>query len=161
MATFNWNISAGSQANSHVISSVDNSSVPFSDVPLNIVAQGKDSEHYMFQFSYDKQINLTSSLTGDDGGSTTCFYNSTTFQAYLYTKMASDYPPKGITPNSEASYDAWPYAVRVEEVVGGGDNVPNCYTMVDGQMGEPVDSDSLKPQDGGSLCDCLYMNWTP
>lgn len=158
MAAFNWNISGTS--NSYTISSVDDSSIPFSKVPLKLISQGKDSEHYMFQLSFDKQVNLTSSLT-NDGSDTTCFYNSTTFQAYLYTKMASSYPPKGISPNSEASYDAWPYAVRVEEVVGGGDNVPNCYKMVDGQIGNQIESDSLKPQDAGSLCDCLYMNWTP
>ncbi|KAF2093520.1 hypothetical protein NA57DRAFT_69233 [Rhizodiscina lignyota] len=160
MTTFNWNITAGSSPDTYKISSTDDPfSVSFSNVDLNIVDKGQASEHYMFQLTYDKQVQPSASLTDDDA-TTTCFYNATTFQSYLYTQMAKDYPSSGIK-DANASYTEWPFAMRVEEVAGGGDNVPNCYKTNNNVVGDQIDSDSLKPQAGGELCDCLYLNWFP
>lgn len=166
MATFNWNISTSpDHPDGRTISSIaDSFGSSFSNVPLQLVGKGTDAERYTFQLTVDKEVRPTSSLTEDDdddgggGASTTCFYNSTTFQAYLYTRMARDYPPD----DSGASFDPWPYAARVEEVAGGGEDAPSCYRLEDGRAaGEPIRSDALRPRPRGDLCDCLWMNWTP
>lgn len=159
MTSFNWNISAGSFPDTYQISSVDDPFAISFTSDLNLIDKGEDSEHYRFQITFDKKVIPSTSLTDDDS-STVCFYNSTTFQSYIYTKMSQDYPPSDMK-TTNASYAPWPYAVRVEEVAGGGDSVPNCYKANNGVIGERVKSDSLKAQDAGALCDCLYMNWIP
>lgn len=113
-------------------------------------------------------------MTGTLGGSKgdfECDYSATNIQAFLYTKMLRTYPDDTIavknTPNIQ-----WPFgkrdslsgfyfhmltpylAVRIEQAVAGGEGVPSCKSS-------SGDSVGLKAQDAGTLCSCLYKNWTP
>lgn len=127
----------------------------FSNQALQLIDPGQDSERYTFKFPMDKQVVPSSAIT-DDGASATCFYNQTTFQAYLYTRLEKSYP--SATPSSTAgSTSDWPYAVRVEQIIGGGNNVPNCYKTKNGIIEERV-TDGLTAQDASSMCSCLYKN---
>lgn len=159
MTTFNWNITQSGSDNGLSISSISNPfQNTFSDITVSLMDQGKDTEHYFFQLLLDKQVRPTAALTADDSA-TVCFYNSTTFQASLYTKEARSYPTTTQMNSTPPAYELWPFAVKVEEVIGGGDNVPNCYTAVNNRIGSRVNSSSLTAQPAGDLCDCLYLNY--
>lgn len=150
MTTLNW-IITGSEGN-YKISSTDNElSIDFEDVDLVLYSEGQDSERYHFQFTMDKEVVPSTSITDDDS-STVCYFNSTIFTGYLYTKMEKDYP------TDDASDNPWPFAVRAEQSVGGGENVPNCYKTVDGQMTEQI-TDGLDAMGASTLCSCLYRNY--
>lgn len=156
MTTFNWIITPGSLQNTYQISSSDNPfSISFSNVPLSLVDQGRDTEHYRFHTSLDKAVIPTVALT-DDNASTECFFNGTTFLGYLYTKMARGYPSAGTAPSSVA-YTQWPYAIRAEQTIGGGQNVPDCYRTRDRKIGDHIDGIAAKSS--GSLCSCTYRNF--
>ncbi|KAJ4338791.1 hypothetical protein N0V87_003706 [Didymella glomerata] len=154
IAIINWEITGSS--GSYKISSKDSSDLymTFQNAPLDLLDKGKDTERYRFQISRTKTVNMTGTI-GDSKGTFECDYGATSMQAYLYTKMQRTYPDDTIavpsTPNT-----VWPYAVRVEQVVGGGENVPSCTKS----SGEQVNS-GFKAQDAGNLCSCLYKNWTP
>lgn len=47
-------------------------------------------------------------------------------------------------------------AVRVEQSVGGGENIPSCAKS----SGEQV-TDGIEAQAATTLCSCLYKNFTP
>ncbi|KAF3002593.1 hypothetical protein E8E13_008376 [Curvularia kusanoi] len=154
LAVINWEITGS--AGAYKISSKDQSDLytTFQNAPLDLLDQGKDTERYRFQISRTKSVNMTGTI-GNAKGDFECDYGATNLQAYLYTKMARTYPDDTISvPN--APNTVWPYAVRIEQAVGGGENVPSCTKS----SGEKVTS-GLKAQDAGSLCSCLYKNWTP
>jgi len=156
MTTFNWIITPGSQQNTYQISSTDNPfSVVFSNVPLDLVDKGLETEHYHFQTTIEKAVIPTVALT-DDNASTECFFNGTTFQGYLYTSMAKGYPSPDMTSLSIA-YTQWPYAVRAEQTRGGGQSVPDCYKTMNRKLGDHIDGIAAK--DAGSQCSCMYRNF--
>lgn len=154
MATFNWEITAGSKAGSYDISSTDNTfGIQFQNAPLSLLSKGQSSERYQFQVMVNKVVNASL-----NGSTATCYYNATTFQGYLYTKMAKDYPMAG-QPAPNTGHPMWPFAARAEQVIGGGDGSPTCYqTSANGQLGASI-TNGLPAQDGGALCSCLYKNW--
>ncbi|KAJ4988875.1 hypothetical protein SVAN01_05682 [Stagonosporopsis vannaccii] len=154
LAVINWEITGSS--GSYKISSKDRSDLymTFQNAPLDLLDKGKDTERYRFQISRTKTVNMTGTI-GNSRGNFECDYGATNLQAYLYTKMQRTYPDDTImvpnTPNT-----VWPYAVRVEQAVGGGENVPSCTKS----SGERI-STGIRAQDAGNLCSCLYKNWTP
>jgi hypothetical protein len=152
MATFNWAITAGSTSGTYQVSSTDNSyGVQFSNIPLTLVGAGQSSEKYQFHAILDKVVSTTV-----DGSAATCYYNSTTFQGTLYTKMAKDYPLSGQAVPS-GGHPLWPFAARLEQIAGR-DSAPNCFKSENGQLGARI-TDVVTAPDGDSLCDCLYKNW--
>ncbi|KAF2820538.1 hypothetical protein CC86DRAFT_387017 [Ophiobolus disseminans] len=126
----------------------------FQNEKLDLLDGGKDTERYFFQFSRAKAVNMTGSV-GDQKGDFECDYSATTITGSLYTKMGKTYPKDTIAVGNAAN-PVWPYAARIEQSVGGGDNVPSCKK----KSGEKV-TDGLKAQDAGTLCSCMYRNWTP
>ncbi|KAF2801571.1 uncharacterized protein BDZ99DRAFT_504509 [Mytilinidion resinicola] len=159
IATFNWIITSP-KANTFAISSTDNPfSISFSNTPLELLDEGLSTERYRFQLdATNKQVSPSGSLTSDNAA-VTCFYNSTTLQAYLYTKMASSFPDASKGENSgNPSFPVWPFAVRVEQAIGGGQDVPNCWTLHNGVPDQQI-TDGLQAQAQGELCSCLYKNW--
>jgi hypothetical protein len=143
----------------------------FQNEKLELLDSGKDTERFRFQLSRAKVVNMTGSI-GDDKGDFTCDYGATNIGGALYTKMAKTYPPDTIAVTG-AGNPPWPFgtalhfsithmtraltqfiAVRVEQTVAGGENVPSCTS----KSGNTV---SPKAQDAGTLCSCLYKNWTP
>ncbi|KAF2091294.1 hypothetical protein K490DRAFT_62617 [Saccharata proteae CBS 121410] len=163
MATFNWIITPGSTSDTYKISSTQNPlAISFSDADLTLVDAGKDSERYTFQITMDKKVIPTTALTDDDSSSA-CFFNSTTFTAYLYTQMAKNYPSSAeesgsTSTTSSSAYPDWPFAVRAEQTIAGGQDVPNCYKTTNGQIGEQI-TQGLNATDPTSLCSCLYRNY--
>ena len=153
-ATFNWIISTGSNPSTYVISSTNNPfAIEFQNIPMTIKDAGTPSEHYWFQITMDKQVSPSQAITADNSAAT-CFFNGTTFTGYLYTKLASGYPPGG--QSTGGTYSQWPFAARAEQTMSGGEGVPNCYETNNGNLGQqiPVNATAF-----GDLCDCLYMNY--
>jgi hypothetical protein len=144
----------------------------FQNEKLELLDSGKDTERYRFMISRSKSVNMTGSI-GDQKGDFECDYTNTNIQANLYTKMAKTYP-KDTVAVSNTGNPAWPFgkffspnnlethqvnsfpAVKIEQSVAGGENVPSCKKS----SGEKL-SGGLKAQDMGTLCSCLYKNWTP
>ncbi|KAF1926175.1 uncharacterized protein M421DRAFT_68186 [Didymella exigua CBS 183.55] len=154
LAVINWEITGS--FGSYKISSRDSSDLymTFQNAALDLLDKDKDTERYRFQISRTKTVNMTGTM-GNSRGTFECDYGATNLQAYLYTKMARTYPDDTIVV-PKTSNTVWPYAVRVEQAVGGGNNVPSCTKST----GEHVSS-GIVAQDASSLCSCLYKNWTP
>ncbi|KAH7391018.1 hypothetical protein DE146DRAFT_152601 [Phaeosphaeria sp. MPI-PUGE-AT-0046c] len=155
LTVLNWEISG--TAGSYKISSKGRDATfgtMFQNERLELLDSGKDTERYRFSITRTKSVNMTGSI-GEQKGDFSCDYGNTNIQGSLYTKMARSYPKDTIAVGDTGN-PAWPYAVRVEQTVAGGDNVPSCKRS----SGEKV-SESLKAQDAGTLCSCLYKNWTP
>jgi len=153
-ATFNWIISAGSKPSTYVISSTDNPfAIEFQDISMTLKDAGNSSEHYWFQITMDKQVSPSQAIAPDNSAAT-CFFNGTTFTGYLYTKISSGYPPNG--QSTGGKYPQWPFAVRAEQTMSGGEGVPDCYQTNNGNLGKQI---PLNATAFGNLCDCLYMNY--
>lgn len=100
-----------------------------------------------------KQVIPSSAITSDNSQST-CFYNSSIFEASLYTKMPKLYPANGDTNTTTSGKDfvPWPYAVFVEEVAASGTNQPDCFDASGNSVGDFVVS-------SGESCGCIYQNY--
>lgn len=147
-AIFYWivqPISSGSD--NYYISSTQNPfMLTFTNVSLTLEDAGAATERYTFNVSMQQVVYPTTSITSDNNAAT-CYYNSTTFQASLYTSMEKSYASG--TSNS-SSFEAWPYAIRVEELSPDG---PDCMDSVTGARVNVAAGSS------GESCDCLYSNY--
>ena len=159
MTIFNWIISPKNDGSpTFVISSSDNPfALDFSNATLTLVDAGLSTEAYTFQVPMDKKVIPTTALTGDNSASI-CDYDDTTFSASLYTKMAMTYPAgsSAQTNSTVGAFQQWPYAVSVQQVIGGGVNVPACYETMNGNQGNRI---SLETQPSQSTCRCTYQNF--
>lgn len=169
-ATYDWIIkavkpTASSGSNLTISSSTNPFALTFKDVPLDILDVGQSSERYRFQVPMDKVVVPTTPITNDNSRAS-CWFNGTTFKAELYTKRAKTYPPAadaggppatpGGTPT--AGMKSWPFAVEVKQIIGGGQEIPECYKVRDGNVGDRI-TDGLAPVSTGGLCTCVYKNW--
>jgi hypothetical protein len=118
---------------------------------MSLLNEGTDQEHYFFQTSMQKPTKPSSQL-GDQNVASTCYFNGTTFHAYLYTKMAKTYPNNSTVTNSTDPFTAWPYAVKIEQVAASGAGSPDCVDPSGKSVGD------FSVEDQGQLCDCLYLN---
>jgi len=149
---FNWIIST-SQTNSsaYQISSANNPlSILFANATLSLVDENLSTERYTFSVPNTvKNVVPSASLSGDNIRST-CFFNSTTFQASLYTRLNATF--------TDASFNTtWPGAVKVEQVASGGSDVPNCYHLSNGYAsGSQI---PLATESGEEQCSCVYSNY--
>lgn len=156
-AWFNWEIKAGPGADKFRVSTVDSPlHIQFKETDMTLADKGQDSEHYTFRTTIEKMVQPATNLTADNA-LVSCFYNSTTFQASLYTKEPKTFPADGQDVQG-ISFEEWPYRVSVEEIATGGSDVPNCYKTVDGELRDRV-TESIEPQAAGAECRCLYKNW--
>lgn len=155
LTMLNWQISGS--AGSYKISSKGQDptfDTMFQNEKLELLDAGKDQERYRFQISRSKSVNMTGSI-GDARGDFNCDFGTTNIQGFLYTKMQRTYPGDTISVTG-AGENIWPYAVRVEQTVAGGQGIPSCSTS----SGEEL-KNGTKAQDASTLCSCLYKNWTP
>ncbi|KAF2033176.1 hypothetical protein EK21DRAFT_59278 [Setomelanomma holmii] len=155
LTVLNWQISGSS--GSYKISSNGQDATfgtTFQNEKLDLLDSGFNTERYRFIISRAKAVNVTGSI-GDQSGDFECDYGATTIQGSLYTKMARTYPKDTIAVGDTGN-PSWPFAVRVEQSVAGGQNVPSCKK----KSGEKI-SGGLSAQDASTLCSCLYKNWTP
>ncbi|KAI9677157.1 MAG: hypothetical protein M1829_002731 [Trizodia sp. TS-e1964] len=156
-ATFNWEIAAW-PGPAYTISSTQNPfAFSFANISLKLLDAGKPSERYYFSTTMQKLVLPSAALTADNSA-TQCTYNDTTLHASLYTQMASNYPPASASGAPGATFQTWPHAVSVEQVVGGGVDTPACYKTVDGKQGARL-LEGITPQPAGELCSCLYINY--
>ncbi|KAH8813253.1 hypothetical protein F5884DRAFT_879452 [Xylogone sp. PMI_703] len=151
-ATFNWVIELVQGTNNYTISSTPNDfAINFTDTSLTLKAAGTAEEAYFFQISADMPVAAGS--LGGTNEPATCYYNATTFQAYLYTKRPKSYPAAGASSvEGSAAFQPWPYAAKVEQVIGAGPGTPTCVDAAGNPLGDFTVSDGTK------LCDCLYLN---
>ncbi|KAI1546066.1 hypothetical protein PtrEW4_007306 [Pyrenophora tritici-repentis] len=153
LTVLNWKISGSSGA--YKISSGGHDATfdtMFQNENLDLLDRGLDTERYRFQISRSKTVNMTGTI-GNKKGDFECDYGATNMQGFLYTKMQQTYPDETIAFKGTSSPN-WPFAVRVEQAVAGGAGTPSCKSS----SGDDV---SPKAQDAGTLCSCLYKNWTP
>ncbi|KZF22051.1 hypothetical protein L228DRAFT_239073 [Xylona heveae TC161] len=162
---FNWVITPlPSHPQNFTISSTANPfALEFDNVTLTLLDADLPTERYYFALPMDKTIIPSAPLTSDNAQSV-CFYNATTFQASLYTKKGQTYPSSGqaslASSGSQTTtpFEPWPFAVEVEQVVNGGQNVPMCRESVNGNLGDRI-TNGLSPQSANSQCSCFYQNW--
>jgi hypothetical protein len=159
-ATFSWIVSLNEPATSppsYTISSTDNPfSIVFSAMPLTLLDAGLSTEHYSFVLtSMNKPVVPSSAITAANIA-TTCYFNQSSLEARLYTKMAKTYPPSessaGASSNGTASFAPWPYAAYVDQMDSGGQNIPQCFDNSGNAVG------SFAVETGGE-CSCLYLNY--
>ncbi len=166
-AVFNWIISSpgdGSNSANFTISSTDNPfSIAFSNISLQLWDKGMENERYAFQLPMDKPVSPSAPIT-DDNTNAICYFNRTVLQAYLYTKRGKTYPAASSTPSSgkgsSSSTSEWPYAVKIEQVISGGGDVPQCFKKVNGNTGDRITT-GLAPKRATDQCSCLYQNFDP
>ncbi len=99
----------------------------------------------------------------------------------MYTKKAKSYPPNIPSASSTASaagaaatsggggaagapaggaFANWNFAVDATQSIGGGVDVPACYSMDNGQVGGRVTKGyTVKPAQ--DFCSCAYKNYDP
>ncbi|KAI9719392.1 MAG: hypothetical protein M1812_003463 [Candelaria pacifica] len=167
-AVFNWIISSpdgGSKPTNFTISSTDNPfSIGFTNISLQLWDKGMDSERYAFQMPMDKPVSPSAPITNDNSNAI-CYFNRTTLQTYLYTRKGKTYPPASSTSTSStvssdsiSGYQPWPYAVKIEQVILGGADVPECYKKINGNTGDRITT-GLAPKRATDQCSCLYQNF--
>jgi hypothetical protein len=151
-ATFDWIISPSTDSSgNHTISSTANYfSILFANVSLSLRSVGQDDEHYFFSTEMQKTTKPLTQLSSSNLAST-CYFNQTIFRGYLYTKLNATY---GSSANAtdKGAYQAWPHAVRVEQIATAAANSPTCL----GPQGQSLGNFSV--QDTSQECQCLYLN---
>lgn len=160
-ATFSWIITMNEPSTnppSYSISSTDNPfSIVFSAMPLTLLDSGLSTEHYSFVLtSMNKPVVPSSAITTANIAAT-CYFNQSSLEGRLYTKMAKTYPPSsvpssGTSGNSTTSFVPWPYAAYVDQTDSGGENVPQCFDNHGNVVGY------FAAETGGE-CSCLYQNY--
>lgn len=173
-AVFNWiltntsasymsNISLPTTSSSGVLAniSLSSSANPFSISITNASLtyyNDNDRPRFGFNLTTSKQVVPSIALTTDNAAST-CFYNKTMLVGLLYL---SDAPSVTYPASSNAttldSYQAWPYALRVEQIADGGTDVPACYETVDGSVGNAI-TGVLTTESEIDQCVCDYANF--
>jgi hypothetical protein len=166
-ATFDWVINsvkptASSSSNLTISSTSNPFALAFKDVPLDMLDRGQSTERYRFQVPMDKLVVPTASITNDNSRAS-CWFNGTTFQAQLYTKRAKTYPAPDAGPPTSggtptAGMSTWPFAVDVKQVIGGGDGIPECFKVNNGEVGARI-TEGLESKGAGGLCSCAYRNF--
>jgi hypothetical protein len=152
-ATFDWIISSSSESpTKHTISSTLNYfSIVFANATLSLQNRGQADEHYFFQTMLEKSTKPTIAF-GNQNLASTCYFNQTIFQGFLYTKVNATYGKQMNGPNASSPYPLWPYAVKVEQFANAAANNPACL----GPSGESLGDFSVA--DGSQKCECVYSN---
>lgn len=170
-ATFNWIISAAdansSSASNLTISSTDNPfAIDFSNATLTLVDSGTDNERYTFSTTVQKAVYPAFNVK--------CDYNDTLFTADLYTNKPKSYPSNSTSASATSSaasatssaaatsgaFANWNYAVDATQAIGGGVDVPACYSLNNGQPGDRVTS-GYDVMPAADFCSCAYKNYDP
>ncbi|CAF9943837.1 MAG: hypothetical protein ALECFALPRED_001470 [Alectoria fallacina] len=174
-ATFNWIISAAdadSNSGSNLtISSTNNPfSIDFSNATLTLADAGTDNERYTFSTTVQKDVFPSFGVK--------CDYNDTLFSADLYTSKPKSYPSNSTSASATSSAAAaaasggaagapaggafanWNFAVDATQSIGGGVDVPACYTLNNGEPGDRVTS-GYNVMPAADFCTCAYKNYDP
>ncbi|KAG0651422.1 hypothetical protein D0Z07_2095 [Hyphodiscus hymeniophilus] len=152
-ATFDWIISPVEGSSDYTVSSTQNPfSLVFTNASLSLMDVGTDQEHYYFQIDMQKPVVPAVALTNSNAAGT-CYFNQTTFQASLYTKLEKTYPAMGTSnANTTEAFSPWPYAVKIEQVSAAGPATPTCLDTSGNSLGD------FSVPDTANMCECLYLN---
>ena len=157
LVTFYWIITVSGSPRRYDISSADNPFVvTFANVSLTLLEPGTDDERYHFSLPYDQASDPNVQITADDSQAR-CFYNRTTFEADMYTRKMAEDPPK-VPSKAVSDWQNWPHAVEVMQSIGGGQDVPNCYELANGNIGARITT-GLNPQPVEEQCQCIWKNY--
>ncbi|KAK3071178.1 hypothetical protein LTR53_009089 [Teratosphaeriaceae sp. CCFEE 6253] len=176
LATFNWiiantstvyatsdtttAIASGVPANLTISSTNNPFSIAFTDQSLTYLSNAGNgsSARYTFSFTESKSVIPSTSLLSS-GAAAECFFNATTFTGTLYLNANSTFPGGSSADQTGfGGYTPWPYAVEISEVSGGGEDVPACYEMVNGGVGDRILT-ATTPEPEGQECLCDYRNF--
>lgn len=176
LATFNWIIANTSSTyatnttgatsgegvpSNLTISATDNPfSISFTNQSLTYIntASNASSARYTFNFQMAKSVIPSSSITSNNAAAE-CFFNSTTFTGTLYLEAGRTYPSADLADSTGVGgYTPWPYAIEILQASRGGEDVPACYEMVNGNVGDRILTfNSTEPESSQCLCD--YRNY--
>lgn len=160
LATFNW-IITGTRSDLQISSSDNPFAITFANASLTLLDKDATNERYHFKIKMDKLVVPVTPIT-DDNRNSHCFFNSTEFEASLYTKKTG---VNGTTlgnatqvTDSSLGWVNWPYAVEINQTIGGSQNTPNCYELENGVLGTRITT-GLASQPTGSQCACNWRNY--
>ncbi|KAK1819799.1 hypothetical protein LTR12_005825 [Friedmanniomyces endolithicus] len=173
LASFNWIIStyatnlttSMSSQNTPSNLTISSTNNPFSITFTNqsllytpATSTNTTSAHYTFSFTQSKSVIPSTSLLSS-GAAAECFYNSTIFTGTLYLDAASTFPGESLANETGiGGYTPWPYAVEISQTSGGGADVPACYEMVNGGVGQRILT-ATTAEAGSAECVCDYRNY--
>lgn len=153
---------SGLAANISVSSTNNPFSISFSNESLTYINNNSDPR-YTFSFTMSKNTVPTTALTTNNEA-TTCFFNQTEFVATIYLSASTASPTRDF-PSAEllastgvGGYTPWPYAVQVQQVSGGGTDVPACYYTTNGNVGSRI-TGIFTAQAADDECACNYVNY--
>lgn len=170
-ATFNWVI-AQSGSGYMISTTSDPFAISFMNVSLTLVDSGSSNERYTFALPSAKYV-IPSSIITNDGTMAGCYFNNTHIEGSLYTKKLNTYPSNLTTTTStppatttaatnglitSETFQSWPYAIEFVQSAAGGFNVPDCYHVVNGNIGAGVNY-GFTTQSSRHICDCSYRNY--
>jgi len=177
LATFNW-IIANTSSQYATINSTDTTSpegvpanlsisatnnpfsIAFSNQSLIYIAPSSNATavRYTFSFTQPKSVIPSTSLLSS-GAAAECFFNSTVFTGTLYLNVSSTFPGGNLADETGiGGYTPWPYALEISQRSGGGQDVPACYEMANGRVGDRILT-ATTPEPEGSECLCDYRNY--
>lgn len=168
-ATFIWAISPsapGSPTDFSISSSANPFAITFTNASLKLVDQNLITERYTFSAAADKVV------VASDAANVRCYYNGTTLNASMYTRLQQVYPDRSYSSTVSSAAPAstggaysggqqlWPYAVELNQTIGGGAGVPDCYRF---ENGNPVErlTQGLKSEASDDVCSCIYKTFNP
>ncbi|KAI7220387.1 hypothetical protein KC333_g2397 [Hortaea werneckii] len=177
MATFNWILSntssiyptnhttvttsaVGIPANLTISSTNNPFSVTFTNESLTYVNEQGNSTSARFTFSFQmhKYVIPSASITSNNAA-TQCYYNSTRFVGTLHLNAQSNYPTSDAgRDDGGPGYTRWPYAVNIQQSSPGGQDVPTCCEIFNGQIGDKILTLG-DAQPATSQCLCGYRNY--
>ncbi|GAM83127.1 hypothetical protein ANO11243_011130 [Dothideomycetidae sp. 11243] len=176
LTLFNWVLSTSSSTiasnstppTTNSVGIPANISISSTNNPFNININNQSltfinndsNPRYTFSFPYSQEIVPTTPLNGNDSA-TTCIYSNTFFSATLYLSNtpAKQYPGATLQNSTQVSggYTPWPFAVDISESAVGGQNVPQCYEVINGSVGQRITGLAAQPSD--QRCLCHYSNY--
>ena len=136
----------------------------FENVLLELVDQNQMTERYHFSTQFQQLVQPLINVN--------CYFNDTTIEGDLYTKLKQVYPnasypttmpsstPAPTAVSFSGGQNLWPYAAEVTISHGGGPDVPDCHQMTNGNPG-PRLTEGIKIKESADLCSCFYKNFNP
>ncbi|KAK5111938.1 hypothetical protein LTR85_011685 [Meristemomyces frigidus] len=176
LASFNWVVSNTSsmyatnsttatsdqvmQSNLTISSTSNPFSIMFTNEPLTYInsRSNSSSARYTFSFEMSKAVIPSASITSNNAAAE-CFFNQTIFTGTLYLEAARTYPSADLADSTGlGGYTPWPFAIEITQSSPGGQNVPTCYEMVNGNVGDRILT-AVTPEPESDECSCDYRNY--
>jgi hypothetical protein len=178
LATFNWQITNSTNmyaSNETGITTSEegipsNLSISSTDNPFELsfsaqnltyinIKDNSSSARYTFNFEMSKAVIPSTSLLSS-GAAAKCFYNSTILSGTLYLSAPASYPNATTANNTPGvgGYTTWPFAIEISEQSPGGQDIPACYQLVNGNVGNKILT-AVTPEPESQTCVCEYRNY--